>query len=179
MKIVSLFYIGYFAFSSVSIAESFFFNKRTRDVTNALITASFSPIFDKWINGVSSEFEKDYISPHSDDSISVLKDLNINEKARPITNSISILKTKNTEYISPIYDIIKISEPNDPFKQEMITKSYCIIETDPSTVANNALSLKTTTHEGAFIITGELMISILLLAILLELQKLTLFQRKL
>lgn len=38
-----------FVFFQMDFTKGFLFNKKNRDITNAIITASFSPLFDKWI----------------------------------------------------------------------------------------------------------------------------------
>jgi len=147
--------------------NGFLFNKRNRDITNAVITASFSPLFDKWINEMSEK------------PPSLIKEVVIEEP-----------EDVNTPYNNPIYDIIAkpattpASTTHLPFKSVSIpqaithfngasNKVYYIVETDPSATT----SLKSSKNDGTFIITGEIVIAFLLIAILLELQKLTAIQR--
>ena len=152
----------------------FLFNKRNRDITNAVITASFSPLFDKWINEMTEK------------SPSLIKEVVIEE------TDAGAEKSKDEFYKNPIYDIIStpmttsrpITIPSllsvPPFDSHLKTtnnKIYYIIETDPALNSNNAFSLKNNKNEGAFIITGEIVIAFLLIAILLELQKLATIQR--
>lgn len=143
--------------------NGFLFNKRNRDITNAVITASFSPLFDKWINEMT-------------------------EKPPSLIKEVVIKETEDvdTPYNNPIYDIITkpATLPSiPPFKSVSIpqaithfngasNKLYYIVENDPS-----ATSLKSGKNDGTFIITGEIVIAFLLIAILLELQKLTAIHR--
>jgi hypothetical protein len=49
-KMMAFMYIvGVVLFHS-KFTDGFLFNKKNRDITNAIITASFSPLFDRWIN---------------------------------------------------------------------------------------------------------------------------------
>lgn len=48
----SRFYIA-FVFFQMNFTNGFLFNKKNRDITNAIITASFSPLFDKWIKDLT------------------------------------------------------------------------------------------------------------------------------
>lgn len=42
-----------FVFFQTDFTNGFLFNKKNRDITNAIITASFSPLFDKWIKDLT------------------------------------------------------------------------------------------------------------------------------
>jgi len=154
------------------LTTGFLFNKRNRDITNAVITASFSPLFDKWINEMTEK------------PLSPIKEVVIEE-----TDAES--GTIDDEfYKNPIYDVISSPTtnhqtlhsmlPNPPFNSHLKptnNKIYYIIETDTASISNNAFSMKANKNEGAFIITGEIVIAFLLIAILLELQKLAIIQR--
>jgi len=156
------------------LTKGFIFNKRNRDITNAVITASFSPLFDKWINEMTEK------------PPSLIKEVVIEE------TDAGAEKFKNEFYENPIYDIIStpvstskpITIPSllsaSPFDNHLKTtnnKIYYIIETDPASNSNNVFTLKTNKNDGTFIITGEIVIAFLLIAILLELQKLAIIQR--
>ena len=51
--IAKVFYIA-FVFFQMDFTNGFLFNKKNRDITNAIITASFSPLFDKWIKELTN-----------------------------------------------------------------------------------------------------------------------------
>jgi hypothetical protein len=217
--ISSLFYI--FSISQLfqsKIVESFIFNKKNRDITNAIITASFSPLFDKWINTVSdtsslpvetvqvikmknSDEESDVgiVLSLKEQSTELLKKQNIllkneqikivdklsNEKFNknvPVKNNFEKLEYDqkiNGNYINEfsVYEIISAFNNNKEIKVPPNKKTvYYVIENDQPS-ANNVLFLKMDKKDGAFLITGEILISIILIAILMELQKLTIFQK--
>ncbi len=48
-KLMAIIYIIFVVFHP-KFTDGFLFNKKNRDITNAIITASFSPLFDRWIN---------------------------------------------------------------------------------------------------------------------------------
>ena len=175
---VTLFIFELFVVSNIN---GFIFNRKNRDITNAIISASFSPLFDKLINQMSDKptsFLKEFVI--DEESIKIIKE---NKESEIISTTPSQpLKYSNLqEYENPIYDIISAPiSTSKPLIKEASTsnKFYYIIETDPSISNNNMISLKSTKTDTGFIITGEIVIAFLLTAILLELQKLTTIQRK-
>jgi hypothetical protein len=49
-KLMAFMYIMSVVLFHSKFTDGFLFNKKNRDITNAIITASFSPLFDRWIN---------------------------------------------------------------------------------------------------------------------------------
>jgi len=169
-KLIAVVFGSYFIMAPLT--TGFLFNKRNRDITNAVITASFSPLFDKWINEMT-EKSPSLIKEVVIEETNTETETNENEfYQNPIHNIISPPITKH----QTIPSLLSIP-PIDSHLKTANNKIYYIIETDPASISNNAFSLKNNKNDGTFIITGEIVIAFLLIAILLELQKLAAIQR--
>jgi hypothetical protein len=182
--------IAYFCFISQSfhltISHGFIFNKKYRDFTNAIITASFSPFFDKIINTFSEdtpssvEMLQSVYLPDIDN----LSNIKVSENIQ-VKNNIDLIPSlyfydkkkednKNMFFDSPISSFIN-KEETKPLQNKY--KTFYVLESKPSLI-NDGLFLKLEKKDVAFLMTGEILISIILIAILIELQKLTIFQNK-
>jgi len=153
-------------------SNGFLFNKRNRDITNAVITASFSPLFDKWINEMTEKppsLIKEVVIEKTDTGTEITEDI-------PYKNPIYDIISSPTKKDQTIPSLI-FAPPFDGHLKPINNKIYYIIETDSASISNNAFFVKNNKNDGTFIITGEIVIAFLLIAILLELQKLTIFQR--
>jgi hypothetical protein len=180
--------IAYFCFISQSfhltISEGFIFNKKNRDITNAIITASFSPLFDKIINTFSEQ------TPPSVEMLQAidLPDIDKISNEKPSEN---IQVKSNVNHPPSLYFFdTKIEDKKMGFEPYVSSfnkeennalqnkyKTIYVLESNPS-FTNDVLFLKLEKKDGAFLITGEILISIILIAILIELQKLTIYQNK-